>query len=133
MAKTDPAPEVDASVNVKPAYMCPRAGCCRAGDDLGQCGSHRSKCPPPQVMIPGKAVLIVCEPCNKTFGVTAEQIVKQRNPLHPCSQDVCCARVVQPPKVSAALSKPKAPKVFGRSSEGAPDPVKQNIERAKKR
>lgn len=129
MAKADLPPEVDA--NVKPAFFCPRNNCCRAGDDLGRCGSHRTKCPPPQLMVPGKHVMISCSTCNKTFGIKAEDIVKGR-PLARCSTDKCGAMISQPPKPPASMTRPKPPKKFGQSSEGAPDPIQQNLARSAK-
>lgn len=85
---------------------CPQPGCNLAGDSLGNCGNRGGPmpCPRPVEVKRATDVVIHCEPCAKTWGLSVtDQILKRGQSLPRCvgGTDRCRAVVVPQEKAAA--------------------------------
>lgn len=94
--------------------FCPRHGCGRAGDDLGDCANFALKCPRPVEVDATKHVVLRCTACDKTRAVSASDIMQGKTSLKENCDRAECACVVLP----IAKAKPKAQR-----SDAPPDDV----------
>lgn len=94
--------------------FCPRHGCNRAGDDLGDCGNTRLKCPRFREIDPLKDIVLRCSACDKTRCVPASDVMQGKSGLREvCDRSDCKAVVMVVPRSKA---KPK-------QSDGPPEDV----------
>lgn len=84
---------------------CDRPGCNRAGDDVGNCGWHATKCPRFKEVDPAKHIVTRCTACDKTRCFSVSDIMQGKSKYREdCGRSQCLA-VVVPVKGSKAKAK----------------------------